>query len=541
VHSPADSAADPTAQALPDTALERTVFLADLATAAAGEQALQPILDRAVHGVARLLDHEYAKVLELLPDRSAVKLVSGVGWQPGLVGQATVGIGAESQAGYTLIAGGPVVVTDLRKEQRFWGPPLLRDHGVISGLSTVIPGPDGPWGVLGTHSTRHRAYSDADPLFVSAVAALIGAAVARLAAKRDGESIHERLTSVIAREEARSAELRAVIGAMGEGVVVFDELDRLLLMNDAAEQLLADEDVETLDALASALGVGEPAALESGRSEVRLGETGRWAEVAFYRVPLWAGIGQGGERHTHENRASSIVVVRDVTAARRAREARDAFLGVLSHELRTPITTIYGGAHVLTRELSPERRNAVVADLVSEADRLHRMVEDLLVLSRVERDGLEVVLEPLSLQRLIPHVLDAERARWPGHTFFATVPDAVPLVGADTTYVEQVLRNLLGNAAKFSPIGSGIEVSAASSDGAVVVSVLDNGAGFAAGEAERLFDLFYRSASAKRTPGSGIGLYVSRRLAEAMGGTLTARPRPEGGAEFSLKLRVYEP
>ncbi|MDP8904962.1 MAG: ATP-binding protein [Chloroflexota bacterium] len=525
---------------LPESHLARTAFLAELGAQAATEQSLQAIFDAAVAGVARLLDHEYCKVLELLPDRTAVKLVSGVGWQPGLVGHATVGTGRDSQAGYTLATGGPVIVTDLRTEPRFWGPPLLRDHGVISGMSTVIPGPDGPWGVLGTHSTRQRSYSAADPAFLSAVASLLGAAIARLEGKRDSEAVRERLTVALGREEARASELRAVIGAIGDAVLVFDELDRLLLMNQSATALLDGMDVRQLRDAGSALELHDPRELERVVIERPLAGTGRWVEAALYRVPLWSTpVDTSTGRQSHENRASSILVLRDVTLARQARQAREAFIDVLSHELRTPITTIYGGAHMLTRELEPAKRQAVLADVLAEADRLDRMVEDLLVLSRVERDTVEVVLEPVSLQRLVPEFVAFERARWPDHRIEHQVGLDLPPVAADRTYVEQVLRNVVGNAGKFSRPGSRIDIVARTDGEFVEISVLDEGPGFDPQEAYRLFELFYRAPSTKRTPGSGIGLYVSRRLVEEMGGRMHAEPRPGRGAAFVFTLRQY--
>ena len=140
----------------------------------------QELFDHAVEAIAGTLGVEYCKVLELLPGGDYVFLRAGVGWQDGLVGQAKVDTGLNSQAGYTLISEAPIVVEDLRTETRFSGPPLLRDHGVISGMSCVIPGPEGrPWGVLGTHSTAKRAFTADDVHFLQAVANLLGSAVQR--------------------------------------------------------------------------------------------------------------------------------------------------------------------------------------------------------------------------------------------------------------------------------------------------------------------------------------------------------------------------
>jgi signal transduction histidine kinase len=114
-------------------------------------------------------------------------------------------------------------------------------------------------------------------------------------------------------------------------------------------------------------------------------------------------------------------------------------------------------------------------------------------------------------------------------------------VTGDRTHLEQVVRNLLSNAAKYSGQGSDVEVRAEIDGGQIAVRVLDSGPGVTQAEAESLFELFYRSPStAKKATGAGIGLYVSRALIEAMGGRIWAQPRPEGGAEFGFTVPILE-
>jgi PAS domain S-box-containing protein len=136
------------------------------------------LADRATRRVAEVLDVELCKVLEIQPDRSAL-LRAGVGWQEGLVGRGTVGLGQDSQAGFTLDSKEPVIVEDLRTETRFRGPQLLHDHQVISGVSVVIGDPERPYGVLGAHTTRRREFTVHDVHFLQGVAHLLAAAVKR--------------------------------------------------------------------------------------------------------------------------------------------------------------------------------------------------------------------------------------------------------------------------------------------------------------------------------------------------------------------------
>jgi K+-sensing histidine kinase KdpD len=237
------------------------------------------------------------------------------------------------------------------------------------------------------------------------------------------------------------------------------------------------------------------------------------------------------------------VFIRDVTEVRRSRTMRDAFIGVLSHELRTPVTTIYGNSKLLgrpTATLEDSTRREVLADIESEAERLYRLVEDLLVLARFERAPGRVGGEPVLLQRVVPIVIRSERDRFPENRFESQIEAGLPTVQADPTYVEQVVRNLIGNAAKYGGPEKTVRVLVSSGGDEVRVRVLDEGPGFPDHEAARLFELFYRSPkTASMAGGAGIGLFVCRRLIEAMGGRMWAQSRPTGGAEFGFALKVF--
>jgi signal transduction histidine kinase len=229
---------------------------------------------------------------------------------------------------------------------------------------------------------------------------------------------------------------------------------------------------------------------------------------------------------------------------REAQQLQEAFISVISHELRTPITTILAGSRLLRRQLDDTTTaGELAADVEAEADRLFRIVEDLLVLSRLERRNLSIAQEPVHLVHLIERVIASEARRWPTHAF--VLPEKVPprLVGVvrgEETYIEQVLRNLLANAAKYSPTGSTVEVKVDNDGDGVAVRVLDDGPGIARAEVEQLFSLFYRSpATAASAAGAGIGLFVSRQLVDAMGGRMWARPRRRGGSEFGFSLAAY--
>ena len=159
--------------------IRQQAAVADLGQRALAGMPLGTLLDEAVTLVASTLDVEYCKVLELLPDGTALRLRAGVCWHAGLVGIASVGSNVDSQAGYTLLSDTPVVVYDLRTEARFHGPPLLHEHGVVSGMSVIIRGTPRPFGVLGAHTTRCREFTTDDTYFLQAVANILGQAIAR--------------------------------------------------------------------------------------------------------------------------------------------------------------------------------------------------------------------------------------------------------------------------------------------------------------------------------------------------------------------------
>ena len=360
---------------------------------------------------------------------------------------------------------------------------------------------------------------------------------------RDRIETEERLTQLASAEHARAAELNTIIGAIGEGLVVMDGEGRITLANPTARALLEPLDDWTLDSVVARFedpDGGAAAALTDPDVSVTLrlrARAERWIEISNYRV--------GDEQHPGEDHipgGEHIVLLRDVTAAREREAVRDAFVGILSHELRTPVTTIYAGAKVLSRTesaLDPEARRGIFDDIHAEAERLHRLVEDVVALTRFGEGALEIGSEPVLLQRIIPTVVRSEQNRWPDGQFEVEIEGNLPPVAGDPTYIEQVIRNLLANAVKYGGRQTTIRLRARAEGDEVQVRVLDEGPGFPADEAGRLFELYYRSPkTATQVSGSGIGLFVCARLLDAMGGRVWADNRPEGGAEFGFSLRV---
>jgi PAS domain S-box-containing protein len=236
---------------------------------------------------------------------------------------------------------------------------------------------------------------------------------------------------------------------------------------------------------------------------------------------------------------------RAVAAAAKALEAsnavKDAFLGLVSHELRTPVTTIYGNARLLQSrgaELDDTVRASMIADIATDADRLHAIVENLLHLTRLG-SGSKPDLEPQVLRHIVERAVDSFRVRHPGREIEVRGGPPGVIVEADETYLTLLVENLLSNAVKYSPKTTAVEVRVSASDGAALVDVLDRGIGLDGEVLGNLFEPFYRSDSARKTAdGLGIGLALCQLIVEALGGRLWARPREGGGAQVGFAMPV---
>ena len=360
-------------------------------------------------------------------------------------------------------------------------------------------------------------------------------------------AVARRLRDLALSASDRAAKLRGLIESFGDPVVVTDRDGAVSLANPAAVEIFGPRLVEVgqlRERLRREDGTSVEADAELGGSYLLAGaDPETWIEVRAFPIPIGAAghgddIGQTGDH-------GRIYVLRDVTASRHAKILRETFIGMLSHELRTPITTVYGGAKILTRHtdaFAPDVRS-IVDDIEAEAERLYRLVEDLVVLTKSEASTLDAGREPVLMQRVLPGLVSAEARRWPTLDFDVRCSVGMPPVMAEQTYIEQIVRNLLTNAAKYGGAEGRIEVIGEEVGDDVVVRVLDRGRGFPEGDASRLFDIYYRSPQVtRRAAGSGIGLFVSKALVDAMNGRIWAAEREGGGAEFGFALRaVVEP
>jgi len=411
-----DITADKSAEEELRTRVRQQAAVAELGRSALSRLDLGGLMDEATSLVARNLGAEYGHVLELLPDGVTLLLRAGTGWGEGFVGRATLGAGADSPAGLALLALEPVTVDDLGSDARFGGASLLRDRGVVSGMSVVIPGEGRPYGALGAFTARGRKFSRDDSYFLQAVANVLGLAIGR---KRHEQEQRER-------DLLRSDQM-ATVGQVAAGV---------------------------------------------------------------------------------------------------------------AHELRNPLTAIKGLVQVNMREA---RSRGLPADDLSvieqEIRRMERTLQAFLDFARPPRPE----RRRMSLIPLVDQTLALVRGRIEKQKVALQVfrPGGPVVVEGDADQLQQLLLNLSMNALDVVPRRGSLEIELRlPQPGWVEVRVSDSGPGIAPALLARVFEPFFSGKDSGL--GLGLGLTVSRRIAEDHGGNLDAFNRPEGGACFVLRLPVSQ-
>jgi two-component system sensor histidine kinase KdpD len=225
-----------------------------------------------------------------------------------------------------------------------------------------------------------------------------------------------------------------------------------------------------------------------------------------------------------------------------AERLRTALLSSLSHDLRTPLASIEGAASSLldgAAVLPDEVRGELLESILEESRRMTRLVTNLLDMIRVETGTLAVRKSWQPLEEVLGVALLRLEERLRGHPVTTRLPSDLPLVPIDELLLEQVFLNLLENAARYTPPGTPIEISALPENGYVVVEVADRGPGVPPGQEEAVFGRFYRAtapASADAGAGSGLGLTICRGIVTAHGGKIWLEGRPGGGARVRFTL-----
>jgi signal transduction histidine kinase len=339
-----------------------------------------------------------------------------------------------------------------------------------------------------------------------------------------GNQIAGALEAALRLEEAERAagEARAVFYAIADGVLLTDPYGRVTAINRALEALTGwtEEDAR-----------GRPYAdVLPVTGEQLLTRYGRKVPVVVSSAPI---LDPGGRV------VGGVDVIRDVSREREIDEVKSALISTVSHELRTPLTLIHGFAELLVlRDMPAERRRSSAVEILDASRRLARLIDDLLSVSRMESGRLVLDPRPLDLAAVLERILSPFRAMAARHTLRTKLPTSLPVVWGDPDKVEQILTNLVGNAIKYSPGGGEVLVTVEHDGDTVQVSVRDQGIGMSPRDMGQLFEKFYRvdREEVRRTGGTGLGLYITKRLVEMHGGRLWAESWPGVGSVFRFTL-----
>lgn len=358
----------------------------------------------------------------------------------------------------------------------------------------------------------------------------------------------------------------AIVSIAADAIISVDEDQRIVLFNRGAEQIFGytEEEIlgQPLDLLIPkrVVDVHRQHVRDFASSEVMARRMGERREIS--------GVRKGGEEFPAD--ASILktrvadgwlftVVLRDITVAKRATEEqgrlleaakraarmRDEVLGVVSHDLRNPLSVVRMCVSTLLDDPPPPTATArdLVREMANSVDWMERLIQDLLDVASIEAGRLRLDRQILDATASFDEAASLARslADRSGLDVRATRPGQLPSVLADRDRVLQVFANLVGNAVKFTPRGGSITLSAATADHYVLFSVSDTGPGIDELERDRLFDRYWQAQRLGRRGGAGLGLAISHGIVDAHGGEIRVESRPGEGSTFTFTLPVAPP
>ena len=342
------------------------------------------------------------------------------------------------------------------------------------------------------------------------------------------------LHSTLADVENERNKLDTLFLHMTDGVVAFDMSGRVIHSNPAAAQMLQRR-IEPGCAYADLFGGVSPfpEVLSLQRPNYRGGELSVGERSVELLLAPFSEQGLGGV----------LAVLHDVTERRRHEERRKEFVANVSHELRTPLTNVRSYAETLRDAegtIPPETANSFLDIIMSETDRMTRIVQDLLILSRLDAGNEELSFTRFPFGEAIESVVRANllNAQARGHELLWLPQGKLPSINGDRRRLEQVMTNIIGNAIKYTPDGGRIRVTAGTEGDSVWMDVWDNGIGIPESSRSRIFERFYRvdKARSRQAGGTGLGLSIAWEIVQRHHGTLTLPPHEGPGTTIRLTL-----
>jgi PAS domain S-box-containing protein len=411
----------------------------------------------------------------------------------------------------------PAVIMDTTQDARYAEADPVLARGFEAYLGVPLVGPEGTvHGVLSLYAKRPRTWRHEEVAALEALAANTSAALSNA----------ELFTSV-ALDRERSY---AILANIADGIVAVDRESRVVLWNAAAERITG---VPAANALARTIEDVLHRSLSSTAEQ-----PGRLVPIERGNEEVWLSVTEAVMRDPAGAVAGRIFAFRDISADRLVEEMKSEFVASVSHELRGPLTSIYGFAETLLREdvlFGEEERRTFLGYIASESERLTSIVDALLNVARLDTGDLQVDLAPTDVRSVVSEVVGGvDEPTANGHRFVLDLPDSPLAAQADRDKLRQVLSALVDNAVKFSPYGGRVKVAARRTEDVVEVTVEDEGVGIPMSEQERIFRKFYRGGDA--TSGTGVGLFIAQGLVSAMGGHISVQSEEGKGSQFTFDL-----
>ncbi len=359
------------------------------------------------------------------------------------------------------------------------------------------------------------------------------------------------LKSTLEEVSGEHQKLETIFTYLHDGVIAFTDDGRVLHINESVRALFGpacEEESFTYPYFLSLLGIEEhPEPNRSGIDRVEYvdrddGDAGSVSEVMFNSRVL--DVSFGNIRYTENNAPHDgvLAVLHDVTGRYELDKSRREFVANVSHEMRTPLTSIKGACETIlgSTDMPEDTRQFFLQMAVDECDRMTRIVSDLLVLSRLDNKRTQWTISRFSADAALRHLIEVMRvdAESHNHTLVYAPRGTLPEITADKERIEQVLINILSNAIKYTPDGGRIQLSAAASQSLIEIRVSDNGIGIPSDDLPHLFERFYRVEKSRtsETGGTGLGLAIAKEIVEAHGGAIGIESTPGAGTTVILRL-----
>ena len=489
----------------------------------AGELDPDNVLDIAARTAVELLEADAATVRLLEGDEIVLRAAAGeqeLGALPARTLSTAWLVGDIVQTRSTR------AIADARDDPRLREADPLLAAGRAAYLGAPMIGPEGAvQGVLAVYGDSPRRWRAEEEEALQVLAAT--AATARANAE---------LYQGVSHEQQRS---EAILANVADGIVAVDREGTVVLWNTAAERVTGVPQADALghtpeQALGRPLEADDDSAGATRLLKIRRGDDIVWLSVSEAVMTDPAGAVAG-----------RIYAFRDISAERSVEQMKSDFVSTVSHELRSPLTSIYGFAETLLREdvaFGDEERATFLRYIASESERLTAIVDRLLSVAQLDTGAMTVQLAETDVGSVVNDVVRSVETRngRAEHRFVVSLGDEPLAAEADHEKLRQVLAHLLDNAVRYSPQGGTVTVAARRRDDAVEVSVADEGMGIAPAEHERIFRKFYRGDAATGAVGTGaagLGLFLAEGLVTAMGGTIRVDSEEGRGATFVLELR----